>query len=156
MAPKTPTDIARWAEARAMASGDRPHPLSRIERAQIIVASKRAGMTLPRLASEFARSDDEIAAVLRDSADTRDVARQLIRSSAAELADRMVADADPVTALDILERVDVVRPKKGGGDTGKLTLILNGITLHGTGHPASEDVVEGDVLDVPLALEGAE
>ena len=156
MTPKTPTDIARWAEARAMANGDAQRPLSRIERAQIVVASKRHGMTVPQLASEFARADQEIAAVLREASDTRDVARQLIRSSAAELADRMVAEADPVTVLDILERVDVVRPKKGGGDTGKLTLILNGITLHGTGNPAPDDVVDGDVVDVPLALEAVE
>ncbi len=156
MTPKTPTDIARWAEARAIANGDTPKPLTRIERAQVVVASKRPGMSIAQLASEFARSDSEIAAILRDASDTRDVARQLLRSSAAELADRMVAEADPVTVLDILERVDVVRPKKGGGDNGKLTLILNGITLHGTGNPSPDDVVEGDVVDAPLALEAAE
>ena len=101
-----------------MANGDTRKALSRIERAQIIVAAKRPGMTVPQLALEFARADHEIAAILRYASDTRDVARQLIRSSAAELADRMVAEADPVTVLDILERVDVVRPKKGGGDSG--------------------------------------
>lgn len=152
--PKSAVDIARWAETRAAAASDTPRPLSAVEKSQIVIASKREGMTIPRLASAFARSDEEIVAVLDGWVDTRPVAKHLIHVQAAELANRMMTEADPAVALDILERVDVVRPKKGGGESGRVTLILNGITLHGTSAQAGE-VVEGDVL-APLVLEGQE
>jgi hypothetical protein len=148
----TAVDIAAWAETRAVAASDRPKPLSAVEKSHIVVASRREGMTLPRLASEFARSEEEIAAVLRGWTDSRDAAKHLLTVEAANLANRMIAEADPAVALDVLERIDVVRPKKGGDGNGRVTVVLNGVALYGMPGSGS-DVVDGDVV-APLALEG--
>lgn len=150
-AKPTAIDIVRWAErgADALTAVDGLTPL---DKSRIVVASQCDGTTLPQLASAFGRSEDQIAAVLRAWVDTRAAAKHLINVHAAELATRMIAEADPAIALDILERVDVVRPKKSGGDGGKVTVILNGLMLHGVPGPAGTGVDE-DVI-APLALEG--
>jgi hypothetical protein len=139
--------IARWAESRSPSEGSKA--MSRIEKSQIVLASKRTGMTTDALAKEFGRTEAEIAEVLRTWVDSRDVAKHLLTVQAAELTDRMIADADPGIALDILERVDVVRPKKGGDDSGKVTVILNGFDLHGLGVPSIDGVITCEVPDVP-------
>lgn len=152
---KSAVDIARWAEARAATASDAPRPLSAVEKSQIALASRREGMTLPRLASAFARSEEEVATVLGSWVDTRAVAKHLIHVHAAELTNRMLTEADPVVALDILERVEVVRPKKGAADSGNVTLIMSGFKMYGLGPEPAAAVVEGDVLEPP-ALEGQE
>jgi hypothetical protein len=99
--------IAQWAENRAR----RPQSdtgISRDEQWQIVQASRCANMTLDRLAAEFGRTELEVARVLAAWTDSREAARQLLKARALELADRMMTDADPGVALEILERLQVV------------------------------------------------
>ncbi len=103
--------IARWAETRAGGSGA-SSPLSRAEQYQLVTASKRSGMTLDKLASEFGRSESEVGRVLVEWTDTTQAAKQLMKARAMEIADRMMTDADPAVALDILERLRVVESAK--------------------------------------------
>ena len=109
--PRTAAEIARWAEARSGA----PAAIARAEQWQIVTASKRSGMTLPRLAAEFGRSEVEVGRVLADWTDTTDAAKHLLKARALELADRMMTDADPGIALEILERLRVVDAVKTSG-----------------------------------------
>ena len=110
--PRTAAEIARWAEARSGASA----AIARAEQWQIVTASKRSGMTLPRLAAEFGRSEVEVGRVLTEWTDTTDAAKHLLKARALELADRMMTEADPGIALEILERLSVVdAPSKSAG-----------------------------------------
>jgi hypothetical protein len=110
-------DIARWAEDRARRESPESG-LSRAEEWQIVTAAKRNGMTVGKLAVEFNRSESEIQRVLAAWSDTTEAARHLLRARAMELADRMMTDADPSVALDILERLTVVPPAKAAANPG--------------------------------------
>ncbi len=103
--PSTAAEIARWAETRSGASA----AIARAEQWQIVTASKRSGMTLPRPAAEFGRSELEVGRVLADWTDTTEAAKHLLKARALELADRMMTEADPGIALEILERLQVVK-----------------------------------------------
>ena len=127
---QTATDIARWAEARAGESS----AISRAEQWQIVTASKRAGMTLDKLATEFGRSELEVGRVLAEWTDTTGAAKHLLKARALELADRMMTDADPSIALEILERLKVVDPPVKGGlgepYTVQIGISADLVTLH--------------------------
>lgn len=114
MSGPTALEIASWAEARA-ARANGTSPLSRAEQYQIVQASKRAGMTLEKLAREFGRSDVEVGRVLADWTDTTGAAKELLKARALELADRMMTEADPGVALEVLERLRVVESTKSSG-----------------------------------------
>ena len=114
-AAPTAGDIARWAETRAAGGAREAAVLSRAEQYQIVAASKRSGMTLEKLAIEFGRSEVEVGRVLVEWTDTTQAAKHLLKARALELTDRMMSDADPAVALEILERLQVVDSSKGGG-----------------------------------------
>jgi hypothetical protein len=108
--------IARWAEERSGKPGT--SGLTTAEEYQIVAASERAGagMTVTKLAAEFGRSEVEIGRVLAKWADTRPAAKRLLNAQALQLTERMIGDADPSVALEILERLQVVESRKGGAD----------------------------------------
>ena len=91
-------------------------------------------MTLDKLAAEFRRSELEVGRVLAAWTDTTGAAKHLLKARALELADRMMTDADPSIALEILERIKVVDPPVKGGlgepYTVQIGISADRVTLH--------------------------
>ena len=58
--------------------------------------------------------------------DTREAAKALLRARALDLMERLIVDAEPDEIIDVLERVEVLAPKrKDTGDSG-VTVIVGG------------------------------
>lgn len=84
----------------------------------LIVRWADEGKTQTLIAQRLGVSQGRISQVLAEFRDSRPLARKRLEAGSLELAQRIVADADPDQAIDVLERLEVLPPKQAGGGGG--------------------------------------
>ena len=129
MSHDTPDAIADWA-AQTKAVSSPPSPTKRYQRPHKHLSGEQLGLLVQLY--QAGTPQTEIAGVLKvtDAAvsywvnklcyDSRDHARKLLNGSALALAQRVVRQAKPTEAIDVLERIEVLPGRQqqvGGGVT---------------------------------------
>jgi hypothetical protein len=112
---------------------------------EAIVKMHDAGMTLTAIAQQLNRSVSTIHEVVKIYKPTVDLAKRKLAGAALQMAENIVTNGLPRDHVQVLNGLGVLNQQ----DTGKLTLIINGLTLHGTGKP---EAIDGEVLS-PHQLE---
>ena len=98
--------------------------LSRTEES-LILQLHAEGKTQVAIAQVLGCSQPTVSAVLKAYSNTKFLAKRLLDNSAATLAERVVKHANVAESLDVLERIEVIAPKKQDtGRSGQVTVVI--------------------------------
>ena len=122
--------------------------LSRTEES-LILQLHAEGKTQVAIAQVLGCSQPTVSAVLKAYSDTKFLAKRVLDNSAIALAERVVKHANVAESLDVLERIDVIAPKKqDAGRSGQVTIVIGM-----PGQPAGpEPIVSTDSVLSPERL----
>jgi helix-turn-helix protein len=104
-----------------------------------ILALDDKGLTQTAIAQRLDRSVSTINDVLQTYGSTVDIAKRKLAAAAGRMADNVIDKGLPRDHVKTLEGLGVLAAQTSQG----FTLILNGLTIHGTGR---SEAVEGEVL----------
>ena len=96
-------------------------------------------LTQTAIAKRLDRSISTINDVLQAYGSTVDIAKRKLRAGAARMAENILDNGLPRDHVATLKGIGVLEEQASQA----FTLILNGLTIHGTGRP---DALEGEVL----------
>ena len=140
---QTTADIVKWAEHKAQPAESPSYTrLTDADRLTILTLHDK-GLTQTEIAKRLARSVSTIHEVIQTYAPTVDMAKRKLQASALRMAENVVENGQARDHVKALEGLGVLQAT----DTANLTLIINGLTLAGTGR---DSVVEGEVLSPPV------
>ena len=128
------------AQAEAMAPPAKPIPnLSRLSRTEemLILQLHAEGKTQVAIAQVIGCSQPTVHRVVGAFADTKILAKAVLNKSALALAERVVKRANVAESLEVLERIDVIAPKKQDVGRGVGVNIVIGMPGSPAGHSPS-------------------
>jgi transcriptional regulator with XRE-family HTH domain len=114
----------------------------------VILKLRRDGLTQAAIAQRLGCSQGTVAKWLSQFTDTTDTAKEFLQASAFRMAKNIVAKGLARDHVQVLNGLGVLQEQSSQG----LTLVINGLTLHGTGRgEGAGEVVEGEALS-PLQI----
>lgn len=143
---KTAQDIVTWAEQRTPAESPSYTRLTDADRLTILTLHDK-NVSQSEIARRLSRSVSTINEVIQTYLPTIDMAKRKLQASALRMAENVVENGQARDHVKTLEGLGVLQATDGAS----LTVIINGLTLAGTGRP---ETVDGEVLSPPQ-LEGA-
>jgi hypothetical protein len=96
-----------------------------------IARLKAEGLTIHGIAVALSRDDKSIKRVFDQIEDTRELAKLRLAAGAAEMAARVVRDGNPAVCVDVLERVDVLKPRASAGQSQGVQVMVGIAALPG-------------------------
>lgn len=150
---RKPTRLSPAAEAPETADGLKPAEEPSYKRLTdadrlTILHLHDSGISQMEIARRLTRSVSTIHEVLQTYAPTVDIAKRKLRAAAERMADNIVRNGLPRDHIQALNGLGVLQVNDNAG----LTLVINGMTLHGTGREPSETpAIDAEILS-PLQL----
>lgn len=143
--PQTSEAIAEWAENKSKPAESYSYTrLTDADRVTIMHLHDQ-GISQLEISKRLSRSVSTIHEVIQKYLPTLDMAKRKLAAGAERMAENIIENGLPRDHIQALNGLGVLNQQ----DTGKLTLVINGLTLHGTGRA---ETVEGEVLS-PLQIE---
>jgi DNA-binding transcriptional regulator YiaG len=123
--------IANWAE-RQSKPADKPK-YDRLTRTDLglLLKYRRQGLTQVEIAQRLGCSQSTVSKWLDDLTDSTEPAKEYLRGQALRMAQNIVKKGLARDHIQALNGLGVLHQQ----DTGSLTVVINGLTLHGTGKP---------------------
>jgi hypothetical protein len=127
--------MRRKRETPAVSSADVPRPANPTTPADQQIARDlvNAGLTPAEITDHTGLGRQEVARVAVSSRDTRAAAKEALQAGAQGLAQRIVSTANVAESIDVLERIDVLKPKAVHGSGGHQVNIVIGMPNHPIG-----------------------
>lgn len=136
--------IARWAEQQPAESPS--YTRVSIDERNKMLALHDAGLTLTEIAQQLKRSVSTVHEQITPYLPTLDRARRKLAGAAERMAENIIENGLPRDHIQALNGLGVLNQQ----DTGKTTVIINGLSIHGMGRDtptfASHDVVDSEVI----------
>jgi hypothetical protein len=136
--------------AKAVAPAETPsyRRLTDADRITILALDDK-GLTQTAIAQRLNRSVSTINDVLQTYGSTVDIAKRKLAAAAGRMADNVILKGLPRDHVKTLEGLGVLAAQATSG----FTLILNGLTIHGTGRA---EAIDGEVLSPPSLTSAGE
>jgi len=144
--------IAEWAEQKVAPKSDKPKQ-KRLTALDIgwLIKAHREGMTQAAIAERLGITQPAVHKWVTQTTDSTDTAKLFLRGSALRMAENIVENGLARDHIQALNGLGVLQESVNTG----VTLIINGLTLHGTGRGDGQgEVVDAEPLS-PLQLNEA-
>lgn len=113
-----------------------------------MLKAHKEGMSQVDIAQRLGVTQSAICRWLEKTTDSKDVAKSFLAGQALRMAKNIVSKGLARDHVQVLNGLGVLQAQESQG----LTLVINGLTLHGTGRDAAvEPALEGEILS-PLQL----
>jgi DNA-binding transcriptional regulator YiaG len=136
--------IAKWAEQQTAPANTPKYDRLTSSDLGVLLKLRKDGLTQAEIAQRLGCSQGTVSKWLNILTDTTEPAKEYLRGQAMRMAKNIANNGLARDHVQVLNGLGVLNQQ----DTAKLTIVINGLTLAGTGR---DDVVDAEVLSPPIA-----
>jgi transcriptional regulator len=136
--------IAKWAEQQTAPANTPKYDRLTSSDLGVLLKLRKDGLTQAEIAQRLGCSQGTVSKWLNNLTDTTEPAKEYLRGQAMRMAKNIANNGLARDHVQVLNGLGVLNQQ----DTAKLTIVINGLTLAGTGR---DDVVDAEVLSPPIA-----